>query len=408
VAAVAIAGNLTFIVLALTQMLGVGTTTVVSHAIGRRDPALARLLFNQSQVLAILTGVVFGIIGLALMRWYSNRMSADPVVAGLAVDYLRWFVPAMALQFAMVAMGAALRGTGNFKPGMVVSTMSVMVNMALAPFLMFGWGPFPEMGVAGAAVASLISIVVAIAWLSMYFVKKDSVLHINFSEWRPRFDTWRRMLSIGLPAGFEFAMMAVYLILVYTVIRPFGASAQAGFGIGQRVIQAGFMPVVALGFAVAPVAGQNFGAGYADRVRATFKDAVLMAIGMMVLLVIIVHLAPEALMRVFAKDPAVIAVGVEYLKIISWNFIASGVIFVSSSMFQAMGNTIPSLISSGVRIVVIAIPLWYMSRLAGFQLSWIWYLAMGAVFVQLLLSLSLLRREFRRRLPAATPAAMAA
>ena len=280
--------------------------------------------------------------------------------------------------------------------------------MALAPFLMFGWGPFPQMGVAGAAVASLISIVFAIAWFATYFIKKDSVLHIDFAQWRPQFATWRRMLAIGLPAGFEFGMMAVYLFIVYSVIRPFGASAQAGFGIGQRVIQAGFMPVVALGFAVAPVAGQNFGAGLADRVRATFKDAVLMALGMMLLLVIVTHIAPDAMVRVFSKDPAVIAVGVEYLKIISWNFLASGVIFVASSMFQAMGNTVPSLISSGVRILVIAIPLSFMSRMAGFQLNWIWYLAMGAVFVQLLLSLALLRREFRRRLPSGEPSAAAA
>src|SRR5687768_8830691 len=152
VAGVAIAGNLTFIVLALTQMLGVGTTTVVAHAIGRKDPKLAQLLFNQSQVLAIVVGALFLVIGLAFNVAYSRRMSADPVTAGLAADYLRWFVPAMALQFAMVAMGAALRGTGNFKPGMYVSTASVLVNMALAPFLMFGWGPFPQMGVAGAAV----------------------------------------------------------------------------------------------------------------------------------------------------------------------------------------------------------------------------------------------------------------
>src|SRR5829696_2649890 len=98
VAAVGIAGNLTFIVLALTQMLGVGTTTVVSHAIGRKDPAQARLLFNQSQVLAIITGVVFLLVGLAVNDWYSTTMSADPETARQAASYLRWFIPAMALQ----------------------------------------------------------------------------------------------------------------------------------------------------------------------------------------------------------------------------------------------------------------------------------------------------------------------
>jgi putative MATE family efflux protein len=314
----------------------------------------------------------------------------------------------MALQFALVAMGAALRATGNFKPGMVVSTATVIINMLLAPVLIFGWGPVPPFGVAGAAVASLIAIVIGIAWLSMYFVKKDAYLHFNVAVWRPRFDLWKRMLAIGLPAGFEFAMMALYMIVVYSITRPFGAAAQAGFGIGQRIVQAGFMPVVALGFAVAPVAGQNFGAGLADRVKATFKDASLMAAGVMLAFALASHIAPAALVGIFTNDPAVIAVGEEYLRIISWNYVASGLIFVASSMFQAMGNTLPSLIASAVRLTLIVVPAVALSRLPGFQLHTIWYLAVGAVLVQLILSMYLLRREFGRRLSFSVPEARAA
>lgn len=152
VAAVGIAGNLTFIVLALTQMLGVGTTTVVSHAVGRKEHEHALLLFNQSQVLAMLTGFVFLIVGLLLRVPYSNWMAADAETARLSSEYLLWFIPAMALQFALVAMGAALRAVGNFKPGMIVSTTTVVINMVLAPFLIFGWGTGYAFGVAGAAV----------------------------------------------------------------------------------------------------------------------------------------------------------------------------------------------------------------------------------------------------------------
>jgi Na+-driven multidrug efflux pump len=94
----------------------------------------------------------------------------------------------------------------------------------------------------------------------------------------------------------------------------------------------------------------------------------------------------------------VLAVGTEYLRIVSWNFVASGLIFVASSMFQAMGNTVPSLIASGTRILLVAVPAILLSRTAGFQLNWIWYLSVGAVFVQLALSMLLLRSEFTRRL----------
>ena len=115
-------------------------------------------------------------------------------------------------------------------------------------------------------------------WLFAYFLPAGSYLKIQPRDWPPRLTLWWNMVKIGLPAGGEFAMMAVYLFVVYHVIRPFGAEAQAGFGIGQRIVQAGFMPVVALAFGVAPVAGQNFGARKADRVRETYRTALWLAI----------------------------------------------------------------------------------------------------------------------------------
>ena len=398
IAAVGIAGNFTFIVLALTQMLGVGTTTVVSHAVGRKNRAEAELMFNQAQVLAVVTGIAFLIVGMLVRLPYTRALAPDDETAALAAQYLLWFIPAMALQFLMVAAGAALRAVGNFKAGMIVSTGSVLVNMVLAPFLIFGWVTGHALGVAGAAISSLIAVVVAVIWFATYFLPKDSYLRFVRADLEPRFALWQKMLAIGLPAGFEFAMMGVYLVVVYALARPFGAAAQAGFGIGQRVIQAMFMPAVALGFSVAPVAGQNFGARSRDRVIDTFRKAAYMVSAVMVLLVVICLSAPHALIGVFSKDPAVLAVGTEYLRIASWNFIASGLVFVVSSMFQAMGNTVPSLVASGTRILLVAVPAILLSRTAGFQLHWIWYLSVGAVFTQLALALLLLRREFARRL----------
>ncbi len=239
---------------------------------------------------------------------------------------------------------------------------------------------------------------VGVIWLSRYVERPGSFLHFRREEMTPDLATWKRLLGIGLPAGVEFGLIAVYMAVVYAVSRPFGAAAQAGFGIGQRVVQAGFMPIVALGFAVAPVAGQNFGARLGDRVRETFTVAAAMAVAGMLVLVGLCHLAPAAMIRVFSTDPAVVGVGEEYLRIVSWNFVASGLVFVASSMFQAMGNTKPSLVTSTVRVVVVAIPAFLLSRRADFQLSWVWYLTVLSVTLQMAVSLWLLRREFRRRL----------
>jgi putative MATE family efflux protein len=398
VAAVGISGNLLFIVLAATQMLGVGTTTLVAHAVGRRDSERANLIFNQALVLSTLVGALFFAAAMALMRGYAAALSADVRTRDLAVQYLGWFIASQALSFPFGAMGAALRGTGNFRPGMIVQTATVILNIILAPVLIFGWGPAPEMGVSGAALATFLAVVIGVAWMTMYFVPAEAYIKFHRRDWRPRFDLWGGMLKIGLPAGAEFALMAVYLVLVYSVSRPFGASAQAGFGIGLRVVQAFFLPVVALGFAVSPVAGQNFGARKADRVTQTFRTAATIAGAGMLLAALLIWVAAARMVHVFSADPAVISVGEEYLHVVAFSFVASGLNFVSSSMFQAMGNTIPSLVTSGFRIVLIAIPVLMVSSSPDFTLLWIWYISTAAVFVQLAMNLLLLRREFRRRL----------
>ena len=398
VAAVGISGNLTFIVLAATQMLGVGTTTLVAHATGRRDPARATLVFNQAQVLSTVVGIAFLIVAFLGIEPYARVFSADEATRSLTRDYLVWFIPAMALQFGLIAMASALRGTGNFRPGMIVQTATVIINIVLAPVLVFGWGIGRPLGVAGAAIATLIAIAIGVVWMTLYFLPADSYLKFTPRDWVPRFQLWRDMLKIGLPAGAEFAMMAIYMMLVYAVSRPFGAPAQAGFGIGIRVLQACFLPVVALGFAVSPVAGQNFGARQSARVKETFRTGASIAAAAMLVLACGVWLGAEILVRVDTTAATAVAVGEEYLHVVAFNFVASGVIFVSSSMFQAMGNTMPSLITSASRVLIVAIPVLLLAQTPGFALKWIWYISAAAVVIQLGMNLLLLKREYRLRL----------
>ena len=398
VAAVGISANLSFVVLAISQMLGVGTTTVVSHAAGRKEHSLATHLFNQSQVLSMVAGVIFLAIAMLFRSSYAAALSADATMQTLTGEYLLWFIPAMALQFAMVAMGAALRGTGNFKPGMIVQTGTVIINIVLAPVLIFGWGPFPAMGVSGAAVATFVAIVVGVIWLSYYFLDRDAYLRFHPADWRPKFRVWGQLLKIGLPAGVEFGLMGVYMVVVYVISRRFGAAAQAGFGIGFRIVQSAFLPIVALGFAVAPGAGQNFGAKKGERVRAVFKTAASIAAVTMLTLGVGIYLAAPLLVRLFSSDPEVIHVGVDYLHVVTINFVASGITFVSASMFQGMGNTLPSLATSALRMVVSIVPAIVLSHRPEFALTWIWWLTVVSTTLQMALNLVLLQREFRLKL----------
>jgi putative MATE family efflux protein len=340
------------IVLALTQMLGVGTTTLISQAAGRKDQPHAEVVFNQSFVMSIVIAFGLGVVGFSLRPAYCEWLSADVATAKLAKAYLLWFLPGILLQFPLVALGSALRATGIIKPAVGFQVLSVLLNIVLAPLLIFGIGPWPKLGVTGAALATFISILIADVLMIAYFEKKYHYVRFRFPLFRPQTKIWKRMLGIGVPAGAEFLLIFVYIVLVYAIIRGFGPEAQAGFGVGARMMQALFLPVVALSFAVAPVVGQNFGGRRADRVRHSVYSAIGIASLMMLALTLIASLAPATLIRIFSRDPRVIVFGSEYLRIVSLNFISAGIIFTTSSVFQGIGNTLPPLFSSVTRLVL--------------------------------------------------------
>src|SRR5438876_6919156 len=331
IAAVGVAGNLTMIVLALTQMLGVGTTVLISQAAGRKDQQRAELVFNQSCAMSIWVALALGVVGFLSMDAYANSLSADAVTASLAKSYLLWFIPALVLQFPLVSMGSALRATGIVQAPVIFQVLSVVLNMVLAPFLIFGIGPWPKLGVTGAALATFISILVADILIILYFEKKYHYLRFRFPLWRAQMKIWGAMLRIGVPAGAEFVLLFVYILIVYVIIRNFGPAAQAGFGVGARVMQALFLPAVALSFAVSPVVGQNFGGRRGDRVRHSVYAAIGIASLMMLVLTVIAQFLPETLIRAFSRDSRVILFGGDYLKIVSLNFVAAGIVFTSSS-----------------------------------------------------------------------------
>lgn len=398
IAAVGLSGNLMMLVLALTQTLGVGTTTVISHAAGRKDQPHAELGFNQSIVLSSVVAVLFALCSFPLRHRYSVALSADAMTAKLAAEYLGWFIPALMLQFPLVSLGSALRATGIIKPAVGLQVLSVVLNIILAPFLIFGIGPFPRLGVSGAALATFLSILIANILTIVYFERSYRYLRVRVAQWRPQLKIWWSMLRIGLPAGAEFALMAVYIVVVYAIIRGFGAAAQAGFGVGARVMQAMFLPVIAVAFSVAPVVGQNFGGRRGDRVRQTFYSAVLITSAIMVLLTVFAQFWGGLFIRGFTKDPSVIAFGGEYLQIISLNFVAMGIVFTSSSVFQGIGNTWPPLISSATRLLLFVLPATILASRPDFHIKHVWYLSVVSILFQAGVNVLLLLREFKKKL----------
>jgi putative MATE family efflux protein len=398
-AGVSSAGSLQYVVMAATQVLGVGTTALIAQASGRKDRDDATLVLNQSLVLSAVGGVATLVLGFGLMNTYLRSMSADAATMEAGRQYLLAYIPALAIQFALVTLGSALRGTGTAKPGMMIQIGTVMLNALLAPVLIAGWGTGRPLGTFGAGLSSAISIGVGVIAAWIYFLAGDRFARLSAPLLRPRRDTILRLLNVGLPSGAEFLLMFILTGLMYYMIKPFGATAQAGYGLGTRVMQSVFLPAMAVAFAASPVAGQNVGAGDGPRVRETFRMAALIGSGVMLLATIVSQTQSDRMLALFTKEAPVIAVGAAFLHIVSFNFIAQGLIFTCSGLFQALGNTIPSLISGGTRLVIFAVPALWLSRRPGFTMQQVWWLGVATIIVQMVFSVWLLRRELDKRFP---------
>ena len=398
VAGVAAAGNAGFLINGFMQVLGVGTVALMAHAVGRKDRADAGLIFNQAIVLSAIFGLLTLVVGALLARPYMRAVAADEATVEAGTTFLLWVMPALALQFVTQVMGAGLRATGIVRPTMLVQTLAVILNIALAPVLIVGWGTGHAFGVAGAGLASSIAVLIAALMLSAYFHRFERYVGFEPALWRPRFREWKRIVNVGLPAGGEFAIIFVWMGVIYYVLRDFGAAAQAGFGIGTRVLGLIQMPALAVALAAAPIVGQNFGAGNGDRVRETFMKALAIATIIMIGFTILAQWKAGLLLAGFSEDREAIAVATQFLQLVSLNLVVQGVTFTCNATFQGLGNTKPVLLSSGSRLLFYAIPAIWLSTQPGFAIEQVWYLSIATTTLQAGLSLWLLRREFHKRL----------
>lgn len=392
------AGNVMFIVGAIVQVLGVGTTALVAQAVGRKDQADANLVFNQSMLLSAVCGVMTSAVLYVFTYPYLQSIAADAATIDAGATFILWMLPGYAVTLPMTVLSSALRGTGIVRPTIALYMLTVTINAILAPILIAGWGTGAALGAMGAGLATSISIVVGTIILGVYFHRSQRYLTINWQLMRPLVQQWRSVLTVGLPAGGEVALVFLFAAVVYYVIRDFGASAQAGYGIGLRVLQTIMLPGLAVGFAAGPIAGQNFGAKNTDRVRETFRKAALMGAAVMTATILLVQWQPKALIGIFDADASTIAVATVFLQLTSWALVSQGLAYTCSSMFQGLGNTVPSLVSFGTCFFAFAISVLWLSTRPTFHIEQVWYVWIAALTLQAVVSLCLLRLEFSRRL----------
>ena len=402
-AGVGLAGVVFFLVMAAAQMVGVGSLSLIARAIGAKAVDQIEAVYRQSMLmsvgLAALTLVAgYGFGGLAI-----GALAADPETARHGAAYLYGFLPALALMFPTGAIAAALRAAGVVRPTMLVQTGTVLLNAVLAPILIAGWGTGLPLGAFGAGLASSFAALAGFLGAVWLFARVQTMMTGPLRLTAPDRAVLGRIVGIGLPSAAEFLLMFVTMGIVYAVIRNFGAEAQAGFGVGSRVMQAVFLPAMAISFAVAPVAGQNFGAGLPDRVRRTVRDAAVISCGLMLVLTLICQWEARWLVSPFTPDPAVAEVAATYLRIVSLNFVATGLIFIASGTFQALGDTRPALLGGALRLLVFGAAAIWLSRQPWARLQHIWWVSAGAAILHAAVALLFLRRQMRVKLTGLVP-----
>lgn len=343
--------NTFFIVLAMGMAVGVGALATISQTYGRGDRDGVTAYFIQVLWLVAGIGGVAWVVGLLLAEPFIGWFTADEAVHAQGVAYFRIYTAVFFSHLFLIAVGFCWRAVGDFLVPTMVVMLTLAVNMVLDPLLIFGWGPLPALGISGAAYATVASQFLGVAlYAYMMVFHGGKHLLVLRRPLRPNFALQWRMLRIGLLSGLQTLFFAIGLMLVYRVVRPYGGDASASVGVGFRIIQAGILPVVAVGAAVASLVGQNHGGNRPDRVRV----ALLWGLGYALCIDLVEYgllaAAPTFWVGLFTEEPAIISLGASFLLIYGLSLPLHGPGQIITAMAQGLGRTGYPLLGQAVRV----------------------------------------------------------
>ncbi|MEA4882653.1 MAG: MATE family efflux transporter [Clostridia bacterium] len=356
-AAVSVGFPVIFALIALITGLTLATTTLVSQYYGARLHDKVHATVANSLTLLSILGL--GLAGLGyIIRWPLLRLlNAPPDIIETAAVYLGIYMLGLLPTFIYSVSSSILRGLGDSQTPMTFLAAATIMNIILDPIMIFGIGPFPKMGVAGAAWATVISQAFSALLAIMHLIRKmhvaDSLRGLLRLDWDL---TWLTM-KIGLPAGAQQTVMSMGMMVVNSILNRFGSVAVAGAGAGSRIEQFAFMPAMSVGLAVSALVGQNLGAGREDRVEQAVKWGSILAMSITAVVAAVALLIPRVLLASFAKDAAVLAAGSAYLRWSALAFIPLAAMFVVAGVLRGAGDTLPTFFITLASLWLIRIPL---------------------------------------------------
>ena len=392
------AGSIVMISIALTQVLSIGTSTLISHSFGAKNISHCNDVFNQSLMLSFIASFIVLLTGYLTCNTYLTFIAADRYVVEFGKEYIYWFLPSILFQFYNASVGGAMRSVGMFHTLALISTATVIMNALLSPLLINGVLTGSPLGVAGAGLATTVSVALGALMTTLVFIRNNQHFSIIPVKWIPMKSIIVRIFSIGIPAGLELAFLIINMAIIYWVIQRFGSSSQAAFGLGSKILQAIFLPSLAISYAAFCLTTQNYGAKDYLRVVSTFWFALLFNCLVMASLTLICYSAPSFFTSLFSNEVDVIDISIIFLKINSLCFIAYGVIYLCSSFFQALGNTWPSLLSKCLASAILFLSVIYFDKTSSVTIDNIWQIQVLVCFIQAIFSFFLLKREIKIRM----------
>ena len=339
-----------------------GAASCVSRAVGRRDTERARRLTVDTMVLAAAVALVLALVGRANIAPIFALLGATSEVMPLITDYMAiwwWVAP---LDMALWTSLASMRARGNTLFESKVITAAALLNLVLDPLLIFGLFGFPRLGVAGAALATLIStasvLLFTVARLSLRFKAYANPL----APLNTLLDSWRHMLTIGIPAMVTNAIIPLSSGIVVALLAAFGVDAVAGFGVAMRLEPMFLIPFYALSAVSSPFFGQNFGSNRFDRLLEARRVVARFCIGFGLALAAVLFLIARPLTGLFSESEYIQGVAVHYLWIVSISYGAYGIVMSCNASFNGMGRPLPGVVVSACRVLLVFLPLALLGR----------------------------------------------
>ncbi|MBN2102120.1 MAG: MATE family efflux transporter [Candidatus Aenigmarchaeota archaeon] len=361
-AAISVTFPVVFIFIAIAAGLSVGSTALVSQALGARKKKEANNMAEHSLLLSLIVGIIIAVCGILFSAPLFEFMGVSGHVLDMTIQYSNLiFIGFIFLFIGFISQGIIQAGGDTVTPAIYLF-ISVILNIILDPIMIFGFGQIPAMGLAGGAVATVLSRGVGASLNIIHLLTGKSAVDIDPKCFCLDFSIMKRIITVGIPSSVSNSINSIGMIALMSIVGGFGTAAIAAFGVGVRLESLAIMPVIGLSTAVTPFIGQNLGAGKLKRAKKSIMLASVAVIGFMGIFSLVWYFGPSILYSPFTQDPDVMSIGINYLQIIAAGYIFMGLSFIINAAFQGSGHTRLQLFVNSTRwIFVVAIAFMFVS-----------------------------------------------